>query len=342
MSVSKKTAWAGKSMLLAGLAAIGLVIGGAAQADWMPNKPVRIIVPWGAGGSTDQLARTLAGDLEDALGQKVVVVNQPGGAGAVGTKTSWEAPKDGYTWTAGAAKDLGTYIVTGAIDTKLSDWNLYLAVVNFTLLSVNPESKFQSVADIAAAMKNAPDSVTIATGGINSAGGASAEALKAAAGGEYKMVTYDGGNPAVKACVAHETEITTQLVAEQFEMLRAKRLKPLAAFTKTAVTLPGIGTIPPITDTLPNAKVGPVFFGIWVPKGVPQEVTDTMGKIWDTKIKTSERLAKYAESKGLSVNVVWGDEAYKQAFPSTQINAWQIHDGGKSKVSPDSVGIPRP
>ncbi|MDJ0951157.1 MAG: tripartite tricarboxylate transporter substrate binding protein [Alphaproteobacteria bacterium] len=329
---------------LAASAAIGvaLAMAGPAAADWKPEKPIRIIVPWGAGGSTDQLVRTLAGDLEDALGQKVVVVNQTGGAGAVGTKAALEADKDGYTWTAGAAKDLGTYIVTGALDTRLKDWHLYLATVNFTVLSVNPKSKFQSVEEIVAAMKSAPDRVTIATAGINSAGGAASEALKAAVGGDYKMVTYDGGAPAVKATVAHETEITTQLVSEQYEMLRAKRLKPLASFTPKPVSLGGIGDVEPITKSVPNAKVGPVYFGIWAPKGIPDAAVETMGKIWDTKIKSSERLAKYAESKGLSVSVVWGGAAYEQAFPTTQINAWQIHDGGKSKVSPDKVGIPRP
>jgi len=330
------------SLVLAGVVAMAAAFSGAAQADWVPDKPLRIIVPWGAGGSTDQLVRTLAGDLEDALGQKVVVVNQPGGAGAVGTKTALDAKKDGYTWTAGAAKDLGTYSVTGAIDTHLQDWHLFLGTVNYTLLSVHPDSKFQSVDAIADAMKSNPGAVTIATGGINSAGGASAEALKAAAGGDYKMVTYDGGNPAVKAAVAHETEITTQLVAEQYEMLRAKKLKPLAAFTTASVSLPGIGEIPSITKALPDAKVGAVNFGIWAPKGIPQDVVDTMTRIWSTKIKDSQRLQEYAASKGLGVNVMWGDAAYEQAFPTTQINAWQIHDGGKSKVSPDTVGIPRP
>ena len=91
-----------------------------------------------------------------------------------------------------------------------------------------------------------------------------------------------------------------------------------------------------------EAKVGPVNFGIWAPKGIPQEVVDTMAKIWDSKIKSSPRLAEYAKSKGVTVNVLWGDAAYDYAFPTTQINAWQIHDGGKSKVSPDTVGIPRP
>jgi tripartite-type tricarboxylate transporter receptor subunit TctC len=328
-------------LIIALAGALCIAATGPASAQWKPDKPVRIIVPWSAGGSTDQFVRTVAGDLEDALGQKVVVVNQTGGAGAIGTKTAWEASKDGYTWTAGAAKDLGTYVVSGALDTRLSDWNLYLGLVNYTLLSVNPKSKFQSVDDVTMAMKSAPDSVTIATGGINSASGASAEAMKAVVGGDYKMVTYDGGNPAVTATVAGETEMTTQLVSEQYEMLRAKRLKPLAAFTPNAVQIPGVGSVPSITDSI-KAKVGPVNFGIWAPKGIPQEVVDTMGKIWDTKIKSSPRLAKYAESKGVTVNVLWGDAAYEYAFPTTQINAWQIHDGGKSKVSPDTVGIPRP
>jgi len=330
-----------KKRLIAGLAAVGLLFVGTVSAEWNPDRPIRIIVPWSAGGSTDQFVRTLAGDLEDALKQKVVVVNQTGGAGAVGTKAALEAEHDGYTWTAGAAKDLGTYIVTGAIDTRLEDWHLFLGLVNYTLLSVNPESKFQSVEDVVAAMKSAPDSVTIATGGINSASGASAEAMKAAVGGDYKMVPYDGGNPAVQSTVSHETEMTTQLVSEQYEMLRAKRLKPLAAFTPNAVAIPGVGTVPSITESI-DAKVGPVNFGIWAPKDVPAEVIETMGKIWETKIKSSERLAAYAESKGLTVNVIWGQAAYDYAFPTTQINAWQIHDGGKSKVSPDTVGIPRP
>ncbi|MCP3867445.1 MAG: tripartite tricarboxylate transporter substrate binding protein [Gammaproteobacteria bacterium] len=331
-----------RTWLTAGMAAIAVTLSGAGYGEWKPEKPVRIIVPWGAGGSTDQLVRTLAGDLEDALGQKIVVVNQPGGAGAVGTKAAFDAPKDGYTWTAGAAKDLGTYGVTGAVDTHLKDWNLYLAVINFTLLSVNPDSPFQTVDSIAMGMKNKPKSVTIATGGINSAGGASAEALKAATGGDYKMVTYDGGSPAVKAAVAHETEMTTQLISEQYEMLRARRLKSLAAFTPEAIDLPGIGKVESITKLLPGTKVGPVYFGIWAPKGIPQDVVDTMNQVWNEKIANSSRLQKYAQSKGLAVNVVSGDKAYQQAFPSTQINAWQIHEGGKSKVSPDKVGIPRP
>jgi hypothetical protein len=89
----------------------------ATAETWKPAKPIKLIVPWGAGGSTDQVTRVCAGELESALGQKIVVVNQPGASGSIGTKNTLDAPRDGYTWTSGAAKDLGTYQVLGMIDT---------------------------------------------------------------------------------------------------------------------------------------------------------------------------------------------------------------------------------
>src|SRR4029077_15181916 len=84
-----------------------------AWAQWKPTRPITLIVPWAAGGSTDQVTRVTAAEVEKAIGQKVVIVNQPGASGSIGTKNAMEAAKDGYTWTAGAAKDLGTYQTIG-------------------------------------------------------------------------------------------------------------------------------------------------------------------------------------------------------------------------------------
>src|SRR6187401_979276 len=110
----------------AGLALVGASPVVSAQATWKPTKPITIIVPWAAGGSTDQVSRVAAAEIEKALGQKIVVVNQPGASGSIGTRNALQAAPDGYTWTAGAAKDLGTYIVSGLLDTKIDDWRLYL------------------------------------------------------------------------------------------------------------------------------------------------------------------------------------------------------------------------
>ena len=86
--------------------------------NWKPTRPINLIVPWAAGGSTDQITRVTAAELEKALGQTIVIVNQPGASGSIGTKSALDAPKDGYTWTAGAAQDLGTYETLGSLQRK--------------------------------------------------------------------------------------------------------------------------------------------------------------------------------------------------------------------------------
>jgi tripartite-type tricarboxylate transporter receptor subunit TctC len=327
------------------IAALAMALAGgpaAAQATWKPTKPITIIVPWAAGGSTDQVTRVTAAELEKALGQKVVIVNQPGASGSIGTKSALEAPKDGYTWTAGAAKDLGTYAVLGMLDTKLQDWALFLSVANVSTLSVNPSTPYKSVDEIINAMKAKPGQVSVATAGVNSSGHSAMEAIARQAGVKYKHVTYDGGNPAVVATVAGETEATTQLTVEQAEMIRGKRLRPLAVVGDRPIELDGYGTIEPLTKSLPQFKEPANYFGIFIPKSAPPEVIATVEKIWAEQIMKSPVLKKYATEKGAQFAPSYGADAVKAAMPAVQVNAWMAFDGGKAKVSPDTVGIAKP
>src|SRR5690348_18425938 len=112
----------------AAVAAALAIAGPAAAQNWKPTRPINLIVPWAAGGSTDQVTRVTAAELEKVLGQKIVVVNQPGASGSIGTKSVWDAAKDGYTWAAGAAQDLGTYQTLGMLDVPAKDWHLFLSV----------------------------------------------------------------------------------------------------------------------------------------------------------------------------------------------------------------------
>ena len=153
-------------------------------------------MPWAAGGSTDQVTRVTAAEIEKALGQKVVIVNQPGASGSIGTKNALEAAKDGYTWTAGAAQDLGTYAVLGMLDTKIGDWALFLNVANVSTLSRQSRTRrTRPPTELIDAMKAKPGQVSVATAGVNSSGHSAMEAIAKATGVKYKHVTYDGGNP---------------------------------------------------------------------------------------------------------------------------------------------------
>src|ERR1700752_1104839 len=98
-----------------GAALAAFAVATPAPAQWKPTRPINLIVPWAAGGSTDQVTRVAAAEMEKVLGQTIVVINQPGASGSIGTKSAPDAPKDGYTWTAGAAQDLGTYESLGSL-----------------------------------------------------------------------------------------------------------------------------------------------------------------------------------------------------------------------------------
>ncbi|RKX82563.1 MAG: tripartite tricarboxylate transporter substrate binding protein [Spirochaetes bacterium] len=312
------------------------------QLPWKPTKPIQIIVPWSAGGSTDQVTRVVAGELEDHLGQKIVIVNQPGASGSVGTKSCLDAPHDGYTWAAGAAADLGGYKVLGFLDTTLKDWELYLDVANVAVVSVNPKTPYKTFDDLLKAFKEKPGQISVATAGQSSAGHNAIEAIRKFTGIEYKHVTYDGGNPAVIAAVAGETEVVTQLAVEQADMLRGKKLRALAVLSPKALELKGYGSIPSINKWIPKLVTAPNYFGIWIPKDAPKEVIETFGILWDTVIPNSQKLKDYAAERGAVFDPSWGDKAKENVFPFLQQVLWVYYDAGKAKMSPEVIGVPRP
>lgn len=329
------------SMAMAMAAALMAGTALAGEASWKPTKPITIIVPWAPGGSTDQVTRVVAGELGDALGQKVVVVNQPGASGSIGTKGALDAPKDGYTWAAGAAQDLGSYVVLGMLDAKIDDWHLFLDVANVSVIGVNPDTPYKDLNALLADMKARPGEVSVATAGISSAGHQIIEQISQATGVKYKHVTYDGGNPAVISTVAGETMVTTQLASEQAEMIRAGKIRPLAVVSDGPLNLAGYGPIEPITKWLPDYKTVGNYFGIWTPKGVPDEVVATMQAVWTDRIAKSTALKDYAANRGAQFAPYCGQEARDRVMPAISAFSWLMFEQGKASVSPDTVGIPK-
>ncbi|WP_420349420.1 Bug family tripartite tricarboxylate transporter substrate binding protein [Pelagibius sp.] len=314
--------------------------GTAALADWQPEKPINIIVPWSAGGSTDQVTRVVAPLLEEALGTKIVVVNQPGASGSIGTKAALDAPRDGYTWTANAIANNATYAVTGLIEnTSIDDYEIYLHVANVPVVSVNADSPYADFGALLEAMKG--DKVTVGTAGVNSSGGMALAAIKEEVkeGFNARMVTYDGGNPAVLAAASGEVVATTQLAVEQTEMIRAGRLRGLAVLSDQPLVVEGIPPIPPITQWLPEMPIAADYFGVFIPTGAPQEVYDTVAKVWQEKVMTSPELQAYASERGAVFAPSYGDKAREVAMPVVIAEACARVTRGEAVVDPSEIGI---
>ena len=155
-------------------------------------------------------------------------------------------------------------------------------------------------------------------------------------GSGREIWVYDLGS---RQLVRYLTFDKGRLVAD---MIRGKRLRPLATLSDRPLELEGYGTIEPITKAIPSLKTPINYFGLFVPKGVPAEVVATMDRLWGEAIAKSETLKKYAANRGALFSPLVGDAAQKAVFPAVQANAWLMHASGKAKVSPDSVGIPKP
>ena len=322
----------------AALAATSLA--GPALAEWQPDRPINIIVPWSAGGSTDQVTRVVAPLLEEALGTEIVVVNQPGASGSIGTQAALEAPRDGYTWTANAIANNATYSVTGLIeDTSIEDYEIFLHVANVPVVSVNADAPYQDFGELLDAMKM--DSVTVGTAGVNSSGGMALAAIGEAVDGELnaRMVAYDGGNPAVIAAASGEVVATTQLATEQTEMIRAGRLRALAVLSDQPLVVEGIDPVPPITDYLPDMHIAADYFGVFIPVGAPQEVYDTVSDVWRDVIMTSPELQAYASNRGAVFDPSYGDQAMERAMPVVTAEACARVTRGEAVVDPSEIGI---
>jgi tripartite-type tricarboxylate transporter receptor subunit TctC len=313
---------------------------GASGQEWKPDKPINIIVPWAAGGSTDQVTRVAAPLLEKALGQPVVVINQPGASGATGTAAALAAPRDGYTWTANAVANNATYAITGLVpNTSIKDYRIYLSVANIPVVSVHPDTPWQDMGQLLEAMKS-QEKPAVATAGVNSSGGMALAALQEASGGQGRMISYDGGGPAAIATAGGEAQVTTQLASEQAELIKGGKLRPLAALSDKPLEIRGLDKpIPPITQWLPDMHTAPDYFGILIPAGAPQEVYDTVDKAWQEAIMNSQEFKTYALERGAVFDPAYGEEALKKATPVIISEACARVERGEAVVQPSEFGI---
>jgi hypothetical protein len=124
-------------------------------------------------------------------------------------------------------------------------------------------------------------------------------------------------------------------------MIRGKRLRPLAVVGDIAISL-GDYKVEPITKWVPKLPEVATHFGIIIPKGVPGEVVATLEKVWAERISNSEALKKYAAERGALFTPFYGEDAQKRVWPTIQADAWMLHAAGRTKMSPEELGIPKP
>jgi tripartite-type tricarboxylate transporter receptor subunit TctC len=312
----------------------------AVAQKWKPSRTITLIIPWGAGGASDLTARVVAGEMEKALGAKIAVINQPGASGSTGTQSAWDNPHDGYTWTGNADASVATYQVDG-LTPKISHkgWQAYFAMKNPAIIAVNPSSSIRTWDDLLTAFKTRD--VAVASAGVGAGGHIAAETVKKTMGINYKHVPYAGGNPAVIATVSGECEVIMQLSMEEADMIRAKKLIPIAVMSPVPLVIDGFGTIPSINTFVPSMPSVAFNFGLFIPKDLPADAKAAIFGAFDTAAK-SQAVKDLAKSKACEAVNIQGAAADAIMDQAASVFGWLKYDAGVSPVNPSTLGIPKP
>jgi len=254
-------------------AAVALVAAGgsyAATQDNYPTKPIRLVVPFTPGGSTDILARLVAKQITDTFGKQCIIDNRPGAGGVIGMEIAARAAPDGYTLVMG---HIGTLAVNPALYSKLSydpvnDFQpITLVAMIPNMLSVNPKVPAKSVKEIIALAQAKPGSVNYGSGGNGSAAHLATEYFGLMTKTDLVHIPYKGTAPAVTDVIAGNISMILTGVPPQLSFVKAGRLRPIAV--ATAKRLPMFPDVPTIGETVKGYEATQ-WYGILAPVKVPK------------------------------------------------------------------------
>jgi tripartite-type tricarboxylate transporter receptor subunit TctC len=262
-----------RRLLAAGLAA-PLVVGRAHAATVFPSRPVRIVVPFTPGASTDQIARLLAQRLGDTWNRTVLVENRPGGATQIGTDLVAKAAPDGHTMLmAGFAFGVNPSLLPKPPYDALRDFApVVLCVATPNLLVVGADQPMGTVAELLAASRSSPDGLAFASAGVATSNHLCIELLKSKTGANLLHVPYKGSTPAVFDVIAGRIPAIFDNVPNVLPHVKAGKLRALAVTTpRRFALLPQIPTM--IEAGVPDFEVTS-WFGLAAPARVPRTVVD--------------------------------------------------------------------
>jgi len=250
----------------------------AATVEKYPSRPVRLVVPSGAGGVTDILARNIVPKLSDALGQQVVIDNRPGASGIVGSLIVAKSAPDGYT----LMMVFPSHVVNPSLfpdipyDTATAFAPITMVSAVAPVLIVGSQSPARSVQDLINIAKARPGQLNHGSTGAGSMGALGAELFGAMAGIKFTQVVYKGSPQALTALVSGEIDFyLIGSVGTVVPQVKAGRIRALAVGGKQRIA--PLPDVPPIADTLPGYEARG-WNGILAPAGTPKPIIDRLNQ----------------------------------------------------------------
>ncbi|SOY73186.1 tripartite tricarboxylate transporter substrate binding protein [Cupriavidus taiwanensis] len=277
------------------LAAASALLPAAAGAQEFPQHPVRMVLPYPAGGPTDLLARVVALKMGESLGQGVVVDNKPGASGMIGAETVARAAPDGYTILANAS----LHVINPSIQPKMR-YDAFKDFVPITQLAdvplvlvVNNASPVKTVQDLIAYARREGGALNFGSAGNASAQHLAGESFKLAAKVPMQHVPYKGSAPALTDLMGGQIQLMFDSMPSAMPFIKSGKLRAVAVTTtRRASALPDIPTV--AESGLPGFDIS-TWYGLWAPRGTPAAVVEKLAAHAGAALKRPDVRQQYAD-----------------------------------------------
>jgi tripartite-type tricarboxylate transporter receptor subunit TctC len=299
-------------------AAAALAAAGAAQAaDW-PNKPVKIIVAYAAGGANDLLARTFGERLSEAFGQQFVIENRTGGGGLIGGEAVARADPDGYTLM---ASGMPSHVIAPAMNPArfdpVKDFT-HIAYLGgppnvFVVHQALPITSFKALLDLA----RRPEGIDYASPNVGSVGNMVVEYITAKENLKLNHVIYRGGGAAILDVVAGHVKVASMTLSTTLQHIRAGTLRPLAVSSSKRV--PQLPDTPTLTELGYPDLVVTTWYGLSGPKGLAPDIVGRLNREVN-KAMDDARVKKHLEQETVETRPMTAAEF--AAFMAGEVEKW--------------------
>ena len=291
-----------------------------AFAQAWPSKPIKWVVPFAPGGTTDILARTIGDKLSVALGQPVIIDNKPGAGGGLGAEFTAKSPPDGYTIMGGT---ISTHAINASLYSKLP----YDPVKDFVpitliarvpnMLVINPEVPAKNVPELIALLKANPGKYNFASSGNGTSQHLSGELFKTMAGVDMQHIPYKGSSPALQDVMGGQVSMTFDNITTALPLAKSGKLRALAVTTaKRSAVAPEVPTL--AESGLLGFEVGS-WQGVFAPAGTPPEIVRRL----NTEIVKIINLPEVKEKlTTLGAEPVGDSPEQFSAFVKAEISKW--------------------
>jgi tripartite-type tricarboxylate transporter receptor subunit TctC len=325
-------------------AAVLSLVAGLATAAPFPEREITGVIMWGAGGAMDVVSRAVTPHAEAALGKKIILVNKPGGTGAISTNFVNNAPADGYTLLYGAENPQLHQVLA------LADFGYekFFPVIVFgrgvAVIVVKADAPWNTLKDFVEDAKKRPGKLKMGSTGPGGLPHTVGSMLNSVTKFQVISVPFDGEGPGLTALMGGHVDMMPVGAGAATENIKAGRVKALAVVDGAAMPIAGFPSIAPITTDYPEfAKFLPwgPFYGVFVKRDTPDDIKATLVKAFKTAGDNPQFQTLMKERGNVLMNLSGADaDAFMKKWQS--VTGWVLQDVGAAKVSPEKFGIPRP